>query len=175
MLAADGTTSSSKVEAAWEQIKALAHTTLVPMSSGQMEALETLQETVLGWPGKVAAVSSSAAPEEDGEGAAFAGIFAETELGVSSESLEGAVRKYFASSFDRRALSYRSSRIQTLNEMQLDFDFAIVVMEMVDTIKAGVALFSANPLNSDLDEMVVDASSWGLRESVLVDGSIARV
>lgn len=85
MLAADGTTSSSKVEAAWEQIKALAHTTLVPMSSGQMEALETLQETVLGWPGKVAAVSSSAAHEEDGEGAAFAGIFAETELGVSSD------------------------------------------------------------------------------------------
>ena len=90
MLAADGTTSSRKVEAAWEQIKgALAHTTLVPMSSGQMEALETLQETVLGWPSKVAAVRSyAAAPEEDGEGAAFAGIFAETELGVSSESLE---------------------------------------------------------------------------------------
>lgn len=72
-------------------------------------------------------------------------------------------------------MSYRSSRTQTLNEMQLDFDFAIVVMEMVDTIKAGVALFSANLLNSDVDEMVVDASSWGLRESVLVDGSIARV
>ncbi|KNC79273.1 hypothetical protein, variant [Sphaeroforma arctica JP610] len=42
-------------------------------------------------------------------------------------------------------------------------------MEMVEPSKAGVA-FSANPLNSDLDEMVVD-SSWGLGESV-VDGSI---
>lgn len=90
MLAADGISSSSKVEAAWEQIKAAllsallaAYTTLV--SSGQMEALETLQETILGWPDKVVAVCSSAgAPEEDGEGSAFfAGIFAETELGVS--------------------------------------------------------------------------------------------
>jgi len=42
-------------------------------------------------------------------------------------------------------------------------------MEMVDSDIANVA-FSANPLNSDRDEMVVD-SSWGLGESV-VDGSV---
>lgn len=42
-------------------------------------------------------------------------------------------------------------------------------MAMVNASKAGVA-FSANPLNSDLDEMVVD-SSWGLGESV-VSGAI---
>jgi phosphoenolpyruvate synthase/pyruvate phosphate dikinase len=39
----------------------------------------------------------------------------------------------------------------------------------MDSIKAGVA-FTANPLNSDRDELVVDAS-WGLGESV-VDGSV---
>ena len=40
---------------------------------------------------------------------------------------------------------------------------------MIDSVIAGVA-FSANPLNSDRDEMMVD-SSWGLGESV-VDGSV---
>ena len=44
-----------------------------------------------------------------------------------------------------------------------------MVMEMVDSLVAGVA-FSANPLNSDRDECVID-SSYGLGESV-VDGSV---
>jgi pyruvate,water dikinase len=48
--------------------------------------------------------------------------------------------------------------------------FAVVIMEMVDSTKAGVA-FSANLLNSDRDELVVD-SSFGLGESV-VDGSVS--
>ena len=47
--------------------------------------------------------------------------------------------------------------------------FALVVMEMVDSKTAGVA-FSANPINSDRDECVID-SSYGLGISV-VDGSV---
>jgi phosphoenolpyruvate synthase/pyruvate phosphate dikinase len=43
-------------------------------------------------------------------------------------------------------------------------------MGMVDSVTAGVAV-SANPLNSDRDELAVD-SSWGLGESV-VDGSVS--
>jgi len=128
------------------------------VSPEQAEVLQTLRDAINTWPGKLAAVRSSA-PEEDGEGASFAGVF-ETKLGVVADTLEDAVRECFASVFDQRVFSYAGARQPA---------FAAVVMEMVDSQKAGVA-FSANPLNSDLDEMLVD-SSWGLGESV-VDGSI---
>jgi pyruvate,water dikinase len=125
----------------------------------QAKELQTLREAIDTWPGKMAAVRSSA-PEEDGEGASFAGVF-DTKLGVLAGELETAVRDCFASRFDQRAFSYAGAVQQPA--------FAAIVMEMVDAYKAGVA-FSANPLNSDLDELMVD-SSWGLGESV-VDGSI---
>jgi pyruvate,water dikinase len=128
------------------------------LSPQQAQILETLRTAIKSWPGQLAAVRSSA-PEEDGSGASFAGIF-ETKLGVVADTLEDAVRECFASVFDHRVFSYAGVHRPA---------FAAVVMEMVDSHKAGVA-FSANPLNSDLDEMVVD-SSWGLGESV-VDGSV---
>ena len=108
--------------------------------------------------GSVAAVRSSS-PQEDGTKSSFAGVF-ETTLGVTSLALEAAVRECFASAFDHRVFSYAGRHTPS---------FAVVVMEMVDARKAGVA-FSANPLNSDRDEMLVN-SSWGLGESV-VDGSV---
>ena len=106
----------------------------------------------------VAAVRSSS-PQEDGKKLSFAGIFA-TSLGVTSLTLEEAVRDCFASAFDHRVFSYAGRQCPS---------FAVVVMEMVDASKAGVA-FSANPLNSDRDELLVN-SSWGLGDSV-VDGSV---
>lgn len=157
---ADDATHVHALPTALKQIQALA--TTLPLSSEQTEALVIVQNAIQEWPGEVAAVRSSA-PEEDGDAAAFAGVF-ETRLGVSLESLEGAVRECFAAAFDQRVLNYRSERSDTRN-----LAFAAVVMEMVDASKAGVA-FSANPLNSDLDEMVVD-SSWGLGESV-VSGAV---
>lgn len=144
--------------AACTRLKTMAKT--LPLSSDQAKELQKLREAINTWPGKLAAVRSSA-PEEDGEGASYAGIF-ETKLGVVPDTLEDAVRECFASLFDERAFSYAGTTTRQPT-------FAVVVMEMVDSHKAGVA-FSANPLNSDLDEMMVD-SSWGLGESV-VDGSI---
>jgi pyruvate,water dikinase len=129
--------------------------TLIPE---QQRVLDALKEHMKGWAGGLAAVRSSA-PEEDGTGQSFAGVF-ETKLGVTADTLETAVRACFASVFDHRVFAYSG-----LHEPA----FAAVVMEMVPSITAGVA-FSANPLNCDLDELVVD-SSWGLGESV-VDGSI---
>jgi len=119
---------------------------------------------------KLVAVRSSA-PEEDGTGASFAGAF-ETKLGIAAnfDSLEKAIRDCFASLWDYRVFHYK--QLNSINDSTTIFNktgFAVVVMEMIDSIIAGVA-FSANPLNSDRDELVID-SSWGLGESV-VDGSV---
>lgn len=104
----------------------------------------------------------------------FAGIF-EAKLGVTPEVLEQAIRECFASRFDFGVFSYTDHSNKERHDVngssvaQSAIGFACIVMEMVDSHIAGVA-FSVNPLNSDLDEMVID-SSWGLGESV-VDGSI---
>ena len=129
-----------------------------PLSDAQLEVMEQLDAAMTSWPSSLAAVRSSA-PDEDGEKLSYAGIF-ETILGVTSDNLETAIRECFASAFDHRVFSYAGRHTPS---------FAALVMEMVDAHKAGVA-FSANPLNSDRDEIMVD-SSWGLGESV-VDGSV---
>ena len=131
---------------------------VLPLSAAQSEVLQALKAEMNTWRGQLAAVRSSA-PDEDGAAASFAGVF-ETRLGVTPQTLEESLRQCFASCFNPRVFSYAAGRRPA---------FAAVVMEMVDSYTAGVA-FSANPLNSDLDEMVVD-SSWGLGESV-VDGNI---
>ncbi|VEU40050.1 unnamed protein product [Pseudo-nitzschia multistriata] len=130
----------------------------------------------------------SSAPEEDGGTSSFAGVFS-TELGVANteRALEEAVRECFSSLWDSRVWDYRQQQQkrqpppqpqqqqqqqQGPNQQGLPTrrqNFCVVAMEMIDPVVAGVA-FSANPLNSDRDEMVVD-SSWGLGESV-VDGSV---
>ena len=120
----------------------------------------------------MAAVRSSAI-EEDGNDQSYAGMF-ETVLGVSSSKLEEAVRYCFASKFDYRVFRYNSqTTTKDDNAMSSNINegggFALVVMEMIDAQAAGVS-FSANPLNSDRDECVVD-SSFGLGDSV-VDGSV---
>mmetsp|Transcript_116628 Transcript_116628/g.341362 ORF Transcript_116628/g.341362 Transcript_116628/m.341362 type:complete len:919 (-) Transcript_116628:50-2806(-) len=130
----------------------------LPLSKEQAQVLQALCASVRSWPDQLAAVRSSC-PEEDGAASSFAGVF-ETKLGVTPNTLETMVRECFASVFDHRVFSYAGAHKPA---------FAAVVMEMVDSSTAGVA-FSANPLNSDLDEMLVD-SSWGLGESV-VDGSV---
>ena len=138
------------------KLKDLAQT--FPLSDAQAKVLEKLRAAIESWPASLSAVRSST-PDEDGEKSSFAGVF-ETKLGVTSQTLETSIRECFASAFDHRVFSYAGSHTPS---------FAAVVMEMVDAHKAGVA-FSANPLNSDLDEIMVD-SSWGLGESV-VDGSV---
>jgi hypothetical protein len=135
------------------------------LSEAQSEAIRTLVSEMKG---SLAAVRSSA-PEEDGSGASFAGAF-ETKLAVETtcEGLETAAKECFASLWDYRVLLYKQKQYGG-NGDNNKIGFAVVVMEMVDSVIAGVA-FSANPLNSDRDELVID-SSWGLGESV-VDGSV---
>ena len=152
----------------------------------QAEALRTIRADMEGgrWAVPLAAVRSSA-PSEDGVEASFAGAYG-TLLGVAPDGVADAARECLKSSLDARVASYvgqssggpaaaaatataTATAASSSPPATHPLDFAAVVMEMVDSRIAGVA-FSANPLNSDRDEMVVDAS-WGLGESV-VDGSI---
>jgi len=148
------------------------------LNDAQTAAVTAIRDAMRGsrWNGRGAAVRSSA-PDEDGAAYSFAGAF-ETVLNVTPDGLVRAIRRCFASLFDYRVFSYcaesatNNGVINDTNEVTAESRkpaFAAIVMEMVDATKAGVA-FSANPMNSDLDELVVDCS-YGLGVSV-VDGLV---
>jgi phosphoenolpyruvate synthase/pyruvate phosphate dikinase len=109
--------------------------------------------------GHLYAVRSSS-PEEDMEGASFAGGY-ETTLGVTVDGIEVAIRHSFTSSFDERVFLYKKEHGFQLNEPRI----AVIVQQQVDADSAGVA-FSLNPLNNCFDEAVINANH-GLGESVV--------
>ena len=102
----------------------------------------------------------SSSPEEDLEGASFAGGY-ETTLGVTTATLAAAIRHSFASSFDARVLLYKREHGFQLAHPRI----AVVIQQQVDAHSAGVA-FSLNPLNNCFDEAVINANH-GLGESVV--------
>ena len=109
--------------------------------------------------GHLFAVRSSS-PEEDLEGASFAGGY-ETTLGVTVENIKSAILHSFTSSFDERVFLYKKE-----HGFRLDLPhIAVIVQQQVDAESAGVA-FSLNPLNNCYDEAVINANH-GLGESVV--------
>ncbi|MAT45551.1 MAG: hypothetical protein CL609_24745 [Anaerolineaceae bacterium] len=110
-------------------------------------------------PNSLFAVRSSS-PEEDLEGASFAGEY-ETTLGVSDNILEDAIRRSFASAFDERVFLYKIEHgVPTENPK-----IAVIVQQQIASDSAGVA-FSVNPINNCYDEAVINAN-YGLGESVV--------
>ena len=109
--------------------------------------------------GHLFAVRSSS-PEEDLEGASFAGGY-ETTLGVTADGIEVAVRHSFTSSFDERVFLYKREHGFALTTPRI----AVIIQRQVDADSAGVA-FSLNPLNNCYDEAVINANH-GLGESVV--------
>ena len=109
--------------------------------------------------GHLYAVRSSS-PEEDLEGASFAGGY-ETTLGVTVNGIEAAIRHSFTSSFDERVFVYKKEHGFRLDEPRI----AVIIQQQVDADAAGVA-FSLNPLNNCYDEAVINANH-GLGESVV--------
>ena len=102
----------------------------------------------------------SSSPEEDLEGASFAGGYT-TSLGVLPSGIEEAVKTSFASLFDTRVLLYKREHGFNSGNPRI----AVIVQEQIPSEKAGVA-FSINPLNNCYDEAVVNANR-GLGESVV--------
>ena len=119
-------------------------------------ALKTFQDSNHG---HLYAVRSSS-PEEDMEGASFAGGY-ETTLGVTVDTIETAIRHSFTSSFGERVFVYKKEHGFRIDQPRM----AVVVQQQVDAESAGVA-FSLNPLNNCFDEIVINAN-YGLGESVV--------
>lgn len=111
------------------------------------------------------AVRSSGTAEDLAE-ASFAGLH-DTFLNVSgAPALFEAVRACWTSLWTDRAVIYRNNKgIDDLAGIRM----AVVVQLMVDAEVSGV-MFTANPINTATDELVINAS-WGLGE-LIVQGTV---
>ena len=148
-------TNPNQLEEACQHLKSQCMT--LSLTTSQQTALNELSNIIsTQFAHSLAAVRSSAI-EEDGRDMSYAGMF-ETELGVSSRNLEVAVRRCFASKFDSRVFLYMRASNANSHDGETEEDggeqmkeqnyddsgssaggFAVVVMEMVDAITAGVA------------------------------------
>ena len=106
------------------------------------------------------AIRSSATVEDQAD-ASSAGQ-QETFLNVRTEDeLFQAVRRCWSSLWSVRALAYRTRR----NLGDSHVSLAVVIQLMAPAETAGV-LFTANPVNGNRDEIVINAS-WGLGEAIV--------
>jgi len=106
----------------------------------------------------------SSSPEEDLEGASFAGIY-ETVLGVTDSDLEAAIKTCFTSALDERVVAYK----QKNGFNHLDPKIAVIIQKQITSEVSGIA-FSLNPVNNSFDQCVIN-SNFGLGETV-VDGKV---
>lgn len=120
---------------------------------GALAAVDWMDDTPL------FAVRSSS-PEEDLDGASFAGGY-ETTLGVTPRMLEKALRNSFVSCLDYRIFIYKREKGFDVGKPSI----SIIVQEQLDAESSGVA-FSLNPLNNSYDEAVIN-SNFGLGETVV--------
>lgn len=132
-------------------------------SPQQQDVLAAAGQTLVQAGVSLFAVRSSS-PEEDLEGASFAGGY-ETSLGVTPDCLEAAVRHSFVSCLDERIFVYKQEHGFDVTRPRI----AVVVQQQIAADTAGVA-FSLNPLNNCYDEVVINAN-FGLGESV-VSGAV---
>ena len=129
-------------------------------SSQQQEDLNIALESFrTSYNAELFAVRSSS-PEEDLEGASFAGGY-ETTLGVTEDRIKEAILHSFISSFDERVFLYKKEHGFSTDQPRI----AVIVQQQVDADCAGVA-FSLNPVNNCFDEAVIVAN-YGLGESVV--------
>lgn len=112
----------------------------------------------------VVAVRSSATAE-DLPGASFAGQ-QETYLNIHGiDEVLDAVKKCWASLWTARAIAYRARQNISPECVAL----AVVVQKLVFADAAGI-MFTANPVNGNRDEVVINAA-WGLGEAI-VSGAV---
>lgn len=109
----------------------------------------------------IAAVRSSALDEDGAK--SFAGQY-KTVLGVTRETLLGAVGEIIGSLYSESVLSYRAAHGYPLDATGM----GICCVEMIDAKAAGVA-FSRHPIDLRSNNVVINGV-WGLGE-MLVDGA----
>lgn len=123
------------------------------------EQKKRFREALFAFDEKTLFAVRSSSPEEDLDGASFAGCY-ETVLGVTSDRLEAAIHTTFASCLDARIAEYKRGRGVAQQEPRI----AVVVQEQVASEVSGVG-FSAHPHTRDPDQAVFE-SNWGLGETV---------
>lgn len=103
----------------------------------------------------------SSATAEDLPDASFAGQQDSYLNVIGSEHLIAQVKSCWASMWSPRAILYRE-------EMGFDHNrvFAAVVVQMMVEAEVSGVMFTANPVNGNLNEAVVNAS-WGLGEAIV--------
>jgi pyruvate, water dikinase len=106
----------------------------------------------------------SSAVDEDGSLTSFAGVH-ESFLNVhGDDALLAAIERCLESFFSPRAASYRHGRGAARGAFE-DVRMAVLVQQQIAS-DVSIVAFSANPVTSRRDEIVVTAS-WGLGESVV--------
>jgi len=106
----------------------------------------------------------SSATAEDSNNTSWAGQL-ETYLNITKDNLIESIKKCWASIKTNRALAYAQSN----NILEDNQKVAVVVQKMIDSQIAGV-MFTANPVTSDRNQIVLEAC-LGLGES-LVQGQV---
>ncbi len=103
----------------------------------------------------------SSATAEDLPTASFAGQ-QDTYLNIrGDDALLDAVKKCWASLWTARAISYRMR--QDIDPA--DVSLAVVVQQLIPADSAGI-LFTANPINGEREQIVINAT-WGLGEAIV--------
>lgn len=121
---------------------------------------ESLEESLQSYTEHIFFAVRSSSPEEDLEGASFAGGY-ETVLGVSPNHLEAAIKKAFVSCLDYRVVMYKKENSFDATNPKI----AVIIQQQVASEISGVG-FSLNPVTNNYDEAVFNAN-WGLGETVV--------
>ena len=132
----------------------------LPFSNEIRTELGEVRRHVASWGEDPRCAVRSSSPDEDIEGASFAGMYV-SRLGVTPTDLNDAVRACFVSCLDERVVVYKQRRRFDIHRPSI----AVIVQRQVNSRVAGVA-FSLNPVTNDYDEAVIDAN-FGLGESVV--------
>jgi rifampicin phosphotransferase len=101
--------------------------------------------------GETSLAVRSSAIGEDGKAASFAGLH-DTELGLSADDVEAAVRRCWSSLWSPAAMAYRRRRSLPLDGASM----AVVVQALVPADAAAV-LFTRNPVTGRDDQLVINA------------------
>jgi rifampicin phosphotransferase len=102
----------------------------------------------------------SSAIDEDSKNHSFAGQMDSFLYVKAGEQLMQSIKDCFCSAFSVRCLSYRLE-----NKLHTPIRPAVVIQQMITGDVSGV-LFTGNPLNNNLDEMVINAT-LGLGEGIV--------
>jgi len=133
------------------------------LDPGLEQAIERAHAARIGGLETLVAVRSSAVGE-DAAGESFAGLHDSFLFVKGREALLDAIRRVWASAFNERALAYRRARNLPLDRIAI----AVVVQQMVEARASGV-LFTANPNDSNVHEIVISAL-WGAGEGLVSAG-----